>query len=120
MSSLAPHPMSDSMPNIPSVPAFLWPSGPLGEPVHVCVMASETDERGQLLLTGGPRESPDPLPLLSPPSWQLLCLWEILGLGEAQLETTPLHSITPPTLPAYLLSKAWQCDWSLDSLSAEL
>ena len=37
MSSLAPHPMSDSMPNIPSVPAFLWPSGPLGEPVHVCV-----------------------------------------------------------------------------------
>lgn len=84
-------------------------------------MANETDERGQLLLTGGPWESPDPLPLLlSPPSWQLLCLWEILGLGEAQLETTPLHSITPPTLPAYLLSKAWQCDWSLDRLSAEL
>ena len=82
---------------------------------------SETDEREQLLLTGGPWESPDPLPLLpSPLSWHLLCLWEILGLGEAQLETTPLHATTPPTLPAYLLSKAWQCDWSLDSLSAEL
>lgn len=37
MSSLASHPMSDPMHNIPSVPAFLWPSGPLGEPVHVCV-----------------------------------------------------------------------------------
>lgn len=37
LSSLAPHPMSDSMHNIPSVPAFLWPSGPLGEPVDVCV-----------------------------------------------------------------------------------
>ena len=63
-------------------------------------MASETDERGQLLLTGGPWESPDPLPLLpTPPSWQLLCLWEILGLEEAQLETTPCVPSLPQPCP---------------------
>ena len=85
-------------------------------------MASETDERGQLLLTGGPWGSPDPLPLLpSPPSWQLLCLREILGLEVSSTAGNhPLRSITPPTLPAYLLSRAWRCDWSLDSLCAEL
>lgn len=37
LSSLAPHPMSDSMHSVPPVPAFFWPSGPLGEPVYVCV-----------------------------------------------------------------------------------